>query len=257
MELLEHNQKAWDKLARGGIEWSIPVSSEVIAEARSGNWQVFLTESKPVPRDWFPPDLHGVEVLCLASGGGQQAPIFAAAGAQVTSFDLSSEQLNRDRLVAEREGLVLTTIQGDMRDLSVFSDEHFDLIFHPVSNVFIPNVLPVWRECFRVLKQGGALLAGMSNPFEYCFDQELSEKQGIYQVKYSLPYSDLTSISQEERCRIFGEDEPLEFSHTLEEQIGGQLAAGFVISGFYESCRADDPIAKYMPSYFATRALKP
>ncbi len=253
----DHNQKAWDKLAEDGIEWSIPVSSETIAEARKGNWQILLTESKYVPRNWFPEDLHGVKILCLASGGGQQAPILAAAGANVTSFDLSAEQLKRDRLVAEREGLDLITMQGDMRDLSIFPAEYFDLIFHPVSNIFIPDVLPVWREAFRVLKHSGTLLVGMGNPFDYCFDSELGEKQGIYQVKYSLPYSDLTSITREERERIFGKDKPLEFSHTLEEQIGGQIEAGFFIVGFYESCKTNDPIAEYMPSYIATRALKP
>jgi SAM-dependent methyltransferase len=253
----DYNQKAWDKLAQDGIEWSIPVSTEVIASARTGNWQVFLTESKPVPRAWFPQDLHGVKILCLASGGGQQGPILAAAGAHVTSFDLSAEQLQRDRLVAEREGLNITTIQGDMRDLSIFPNEHFDLIFHPVSNIFIPEVLPVWHEAFRVLKHGGTLLAGMGNPVDYCFDPELGKNQGIYQVRFSLPYSDLTSITQEERERIFGKNQPLEFSHTLEEQIGGQIEAGFVIIGFYESYKANDPIANYMPSYIATRALKP
>jgi len=255
MQVHEHNQKAWDKMAVDGIEWSIPISTEVVEQARHGNWQVLLTESKYVPRTWFPADLQGLEVLCLASGGGQQAPTLAAAGAHVTSYDLSMEQLKRDALVAEREGLDLTIVQGDMRDLAVFPDERFDLIFHPVSNVFIPDVLPVWREAFRVLKHGGVLLAGFMNPLEYIFDPEL-QKQGIYQAKYRLPYSDVTSITPEEHARLYGKDEALEFSHTLEEQIGGQLAAGFVITGFYESYRAHDPIAQYIPSYIATRALK-
>ncbi|HAF61135.1 MAG TPA: SAM-dependent methyltransferase, partial [Anaerolineaceae bacterium] len=206
--ICQHNQKAWDKLAQDGNEWTIPVSPEVIAAARRGDWQVLLTESKPVPRDWFPDDLHGCRILCLASGGGQQAPILAAAGATVITYDLSSEQLKRDQVVAEREGLDLTTEQGDMRDLSVFEDGSFNLIFHPVSNVFIPDVIPVWHEAYRVLKKGGVLLAGFSNPFEYCFDQELADKEGIYQVKYALPYSDLTNITEQERERIYGKDEP-------------------------------------------------
>lgn len=152
-------------------------------------------------------------------------------------------------------GLDLTIVQGDMRALSFFPDERFDLIFHPVSNVFVPDVLPVWREAYRVLQHGGSLLAGFMNPVEYIFDPEL-QKQGIYQAKYRLPYSDVTSITPEEHARIFGKEEALEFSHTLEEQIGGQIAAGFVITGFYESERAADPIAQFMPSYIATRALK-
>jgi ubiquinone/menaquinone biosynthesis C-methylase UbiE len=254
MKVEEHNREAWNKLVSAGNEWTIPVSPEIIAAARRGEWEVLLTESKPVPKDWFP-DLNDCELLCLASGGGQQGPTLAAAGARVTVFDNSPKQLEKDRLVADREGLELTTIQGDMQDLSVFGDQSFDFIFHPVSNIFIPDVEQVWREAYRVLKFEGTLLAGMLNPIEYTVDRQL-EEQGVYQMKHALPYSDLTSITAEERIQLYGEDEPIEFSHTLETLIGGQTAAGFVIVDFYESYRRDDPIAAYIPSYFATRALK-
>lgn len=254
-DLVRHNQEAWDKLVEEGNEWTVPVSPEEIAAAKTGEVRIYLTESKPVPQAWFPP-LKGADVLCLASGGGQQGPIMAAAGAVVTVFDNSTAQLARDREVAEREGLTLCTVQGDMRDLSPFPDASFDLILHPVSDIFIPDVLPVWREAYRVLRRGGALLAGMVNPFEYCFDAEREEKEGILIVKHALPYSDVESLTGEERVQLFGEDSPFEFSHTLEAQIGGQIEAGFMIAGFYESYRREGVARAYMPSYFATRALK-
>jgi SAM-dependent methyltransferase len=256
MSILAHNRAAWDHQVELGNPWTLPVSSEEIEAARHGNWNVYLTETKSVPRAWFP-DLMGKEVLCLASGGGQQGPLLAAAGAHVTVLDNSPRQLAQDRLVAERDGLNLITQLGDMQDLSTFSDAGFDLIFHPVSNIFTPDVLVVWREAYRVLKPGGALLAGILNPIEYAFDHELADRQGIYQLKYGLPYSDLTSMTDEERARIYGQDTAYEFSHTLEEQIGGQLQAGFILTGFYESSRQNDPIARYYPSYLATRAIKP
>lgn len=159
MDILKHNRLAWDKQSRQGSEWCTPVDQETISLARHGKWAVFLTPLKPVPRSWFG-EMTNQSILCLASGGGQQAPILAAAGAHVTSFDLSGEQLDKDRLVGKREELSLETIQGDMADLSVFNDEKFDLIFHPVSNIFVPDVEVVWKECFRVLKPGGCLLAG-------------------------------------------------------------------------------------------------
>ncbi len=140
-----------------------------------------------------------MDVLCLASGGGQQAPILAAAGATVTSFDNSEEQLAKDRFVAERDSLELSTVQGDMADLSQFQDETFDLIFHPVSNVFVEDVTPVWRGCYRVLKEGGRLLAGFMNPMFFLFDHEEVEKSGIFHAKYSLPYSDLKMIGMTNR----------------------------------------------------------
>ncbi|HEX5849382.1 MAG TPA: class I SAM-dependent methyltransferase [Rubrobacter sp.] len=256
MDVPGYNREAWDRQVESGNPWTVPVGPEVIRAARRGEWEVLLTETKPVPRAWFP-EMAGADVLCLASGGGQQAPIFAAAGARVSVLDNSPGQLAQDRFVAEREALDLETLQGDMRDLSAFADESFDLVFHPVSNLFVPEVRPVWKEAFRVLRSGGALLAGFLNPVVYVFDLELADDTGEVRVRYSLPYADATSKSVEDLQQQMERGEPLEFSHTLEEQIGGQVEAGFLISGLYEDRHRDDPIAAYMPTYVATRAIKP
>ena len=254
MDIRAYNREMWNKLVENGNPWTIPVSPEVIAAARKGEWSVLLTETKPVPRDWFPADLHGVEILCLACGGGQQGPVFAAAGGLVTVFDNSPRQLDRDRQVAEREGLDIRTVEGDMRDLSMFPDESFDLVFHPVSNVFVPEVRPVWREAYRVLRKGGRLLAGFNDPAIYLFDYTEAER-GIYIARYSLPF-DATKIPEEDRMRMFGDDSPLEFSHSLDDLIGGQLQAGFMLVDLYEDT-GNDPLSKLLPVYIATRAIKP
>ncbi len=250
-----HNRAAWDNQVTLDNEWTRPVTSEVIARARDGDWSVVLIGYEPVPRDWFPADLHGVDVLCLASGGGQQAPVLAAAGADVTVFDNSPKQLEQDRSVAERDGLTLRTMLGDMGDLSAFGDESFDLIFHPVSNLFCPEITPVWRECYRVLRRGGSLLAGFMNPDIYIFDREAEDERKELIARHSLPYTDLTHLTPDERARFIG-DAPLEYSHSLVEQIGGQLAAGFVLTDFAEAPHHAGLTAKYMPGYYATRAVK-
>ena len=254
MDVRNINRAAWDSKVEKCNRWTIPVSSDEIALAAQGNWKIYLTPAKPVPREWFQ-DLDGLEILCLASGGGQQGPILSAAGALVTVFDNSPKQLVQDRLVAEREGLNIVTIEGDMRDLSIFSDESFDLIVHPVSNCFVPEVKKVWMEAYRVLRSGGELISGFINPVDYLFDEKQAGK-GIYHLKYKMPYSDLSSLSKEERIQIYGEAAPIEFGHSLEDQIGGQLDAGFVVTGFYEDCRNNEKISEYMPSFMATRAIK-
>lgn len=256
MDVRGYNQEAWDREVERGNQWTVPVGHDVIEAARRGQWKVLLTDSKPVPKAWFP-EMRGAEVLCLASGGGQQAPVFAAVGAKVTVLDNSPRQLAQDRLVAERESLDLQTVQGDMRDLSTFADGSFDLVFHPVSNLFVPEVRPVWMEAFRVLRRGGTLLAGFLNPAVYIFDLDLADNTGELRVRYQLPYAAETSLSEEGFRDQIERGEPLEFSHTLEDQIGGQTDAGFVISGFYEDRHRDDPIAAYMPTFVATRAMKP
>ena len=253
MDVRAYNREKWDRQVEQGNPYTIPVSPEVIAAARRGDWSVVLTEVKPVPRAWFPP-LPGLDILCLACGGGQQAPVFAAAGGHVTVLDNSPRQLGRDREVAGREGLAITTVEGDMRDLSAFADESFDLIFHPVSNNFIPDVLPVWREAYRVLRRGGVLLSGFGNPDVYLFEMADAEK-GVFEVRYPLPF-DATHFSEEERLRMFGPDSPLEFSHTLDDLIGGQLDAGFILTGLYSDIQGG-PLGKYLPAYIATRAKKP
>jgi SAM-dependent methyltransferase len=177
----------------------------------------------------------------------------------VTVFDNSPRQLAQDRLVAERERLAIRTVEGDMADLSAFADASFDLIVHPVSNVFAADVLPVWREAYRVLRPGGTLLAGISNPVTYIFDWELIDRERRLEVKYALPYSDIESLSEERQREYLAKGWPLEFSHTLDDQIGGQLAAGFLLAGFFEDRyppQEKDLISEYMPTFIATRAVK-
>ena len=248
------NREAWNKSVENGNPWTVPVNADAIAAARRGDWKIILTPTKPVPKVWFP-ELAGRDVLCLASGGGQQGPILAAAGANVTVYDNSPKQLAQDRAVAKREHLNIRTIEGDMRDLAAFADETFDLIVHPVSNCFVPDVRPVWCEAYRVLRHGGALISGFDNPVLYLFDPQ-KEQEGILQVRFSLPYSELSSISEEERALHYGKDAPLEFGHTLQDQIGGQIDAGFVITGFYEDTFPGELISKYCDSFIATRAVK-
>jgi ubiquinone/menaquinone biosynthesis C-methylase UbiE len=253
MDIRSYNREAWDRQVQSGKNpWTVPVSSELIARARMGDWSVVLTENKPVPREWFPP-MPGLKILGLACGGGQQGPIFAAAGADVTIFDNSPAQLARDREVADREGLKIRTVEGDMRDLSVFADECFDFIFQPVSNLFIHEIRPVWKEAYRVLRHDGSMLAGFMNPLFYLFDWEDMEN-GILNVKNKIPYSDIETCGLE---RLQKEDRPAEFGHSLTDQLAGQMDAGFLVIGMYEDHHNGLKISEYIETYIATRAVKP
>lgn len=255
MDIRAYNRDAWNREVAGGQNrWTQPASHEVIEKARQGEFSVLLTENIPVPYRWFPP-LKGADVLCLASGGGQQGPVFAALGANVTVFDNSSGQLKQDQLVAERETLLLQTVEGDAADLAAFADASFDLIFNPVSTVFMPDVRVVWLECSRVLRRGGLLLAGVMNPVHYIFDLFKAD-EGILEVANSIPYSDLTSLSDEVRDDWLKEGLPLEFGHSLTDLLGGQCAAGLVITDLYEDYMMDSPVHNYHPNYIATRATK-
>ena len=259
IDILKRSRADWNAESRSGqSRWCIPVDHATIERARAGDWEVILTPNRPVPRAWFG-EVRGRDVLCLASGGGQQAPILAAAGARVTSHDLSDEQLAKDRLVAERAGLPLTCVRGDMARLTAHGDDSFDLIFHPVSNVFAEDVRPVWAECIRVLRPGGVLLAGFLNPLYFLFDHEAARAGAPLVVKYPLPYSDPANPDPAARERWRQSGLAAEFSHSLDAQIGGQLAAGFLLTALYEDGWSDDitPLNRYASMYLATRAVKP
>ncbi|BCL75914.1 hypothetical protein JHS3_16500 [Jeongeupia sp. HS-3] len=257
-ELIAHNRVAWNRQARQQCEWSQPVGSDVITAARAGRWQLHITP-RPLPGDWLG-DVSGRRILCLAAAGGQQAPVLAAAGAEVTVFDLSDEQLERDRFVADRGGLQLTTVQGDMRDLSAFADASFDLIVHPISNLYVPDVRPVWRECRRVLVPGGALLASFYNPVVFVGDRDPAWlEQGVVKPHYTLPYSDVADLDAEALAQKRQNGEALVFGHSLTDLIAGQTDAGLAITGFYEDAQPNPRflLDRYMPTFLATRAVRP
>ena len=251
MEYTQINAKTWDSWAEEGFAWTLPLSHEVYAAATADQFTVYLTPCIAVPHEWFG-ELNGKKLLGLASGGGQQMPIFAKLGADCTVFDYSDRQLESERMVAKREGYPINIVQGDMTKTLPFADESFDIIFHPVSNCYIEDVQHVWNECYRILKPGGVLLAGMDNGMNFLF---ASDEEPLVVVN-RLPYNPL-KMPREEFEKIAAED-GVQFSHTLEEQIGGQLKAGFLLRALYEDrdrvgCGV---IREYAPQYYATRAQK-
>lgn len=256
MDTNVQNSMAWDKKVEENAVYTMAVSSESIDKARGGDWEITITAGKPVPRTWFPNSLEGLKVLCLASGGGQQGPILAAAGADVTVVDISKKQLEQDEMVAQREGLMLKTVFADMTDLSMFADGEFDLIVHPVSNLFVENISKVWNEAARVLKEKGVLLSGFVNPLLFIFDDEEDQKGNLV-VKNQIPSSSLDNLTGDAIDEYLGAGNTIEFGHTLESQIQGQIDAGLVITGLYE----DDfggrrPLDQFIKCFIATKSVK-
>ncbi|MHA6253105.1 class I SAM-dependent methyltransferase [Oceanobacillus sp. CAU 1775] len=256
MDTIQQNSNAWDKKVEEGSRYTQPVSSEEIQKSIAGEWKITVTTEKSVPREWFPTSIKGLKILCLASGGGQQAPVLAAAGANVTVVDISKKQLEQDEMVAKREGLTLKTIQGDMTDLSQLEDESFDMVVQPVSNLFVKEVQPVWDEISRVLKTKGILIVGFTNPLLWIFDDE-QERKGILDVKHAIPSSTLDYLPKNEVEDYINSNETIEYAHTLEDQIQGQMNAGLVLTGFYEDDFGGTRIIdNYIKTFIATRAIK-
>ena len=248
MNYQDINAKTIDRWIDEGWEWGIPITHETYLAARRGEWDVLLTPTKPVPHEWFG-DPSGKRILGLASGGGQQMPIFAALSADCTVLDYSEKQLESERLVSEREGYQIRIVRADMTKPLPFADASFDLIFHPVSNCYVEEVLPIWRECYRVLVPGGVLLAGLDNGLNFLFEEDESR------VVNTLPFNPLVNPTQ--RKQLEDADCGIEFSHTVEEQIGGQLKAGFRLTDIYGDTNGSGFLHEHgAVSFWATRAVK-
>ena len=257
VEAIEKSQQSYqdinadtiDRWIREGWEWGKPISHECFDRAKNRDWDVLLTPTKPVPHEWLG-ELKGKRILGLASGGGQQMPVFAALGAICTVLDYSPLQLESERMVAEREGYDIRIIRGDMTKRLPFEDGEFDIIFHPVSNCYVEDVRPIWRECFRVLRPGGRLLAGTDHYINYIVD---SEEERIVN---SLPFNPL--LNPDQRKQLEAEDAGMQFSHSLEEQIGGQLEAGFRLIALYEDTNGEGRLHEMnIPTFLAMLSLKP
>lgn len=248
MNYQDINSKVIDQWCGDGWQWGQPITHEAYLKAANGEWDVLLTPTKAVPHHWFG-DLKGKKLLGLASGGGQQIPIFSALGAECTLLDYSSAQCESERTVAQREGYSVEILQYDMTKPLPFADETFDVIFHPVSNCYVQEVRPIFKECWRVLKKGGILLCGLDNGINYIFDDSETS------LKYRLPFDPLKDPKLYEDS--VKNDWGIQFSHTFEEQIGGQLEAGFLLTDVFEDTNGEGRLHEYnIPCFWATRAVK-
>ncbi len=248
MDYQDINASTIDRWIEEGWEWGRPIRHEEYLAALEGRWEMKLTPTKSVPHEWFG-ELRGKKVLGLASGGGQQMPIFAALGAVCTVLDYSEKQLASEKQVADREGYDIRIIRADMTKPLPFPDESFDLIFHPVSNCYVREVKPIWRECWRILKPGGLLLSGVDHYINYIVDAEERE------IVNHLPFDPL--LNEDQRAQLERDDAGMQFSHSLEEQINGQLEAGFTLVSLYEDTNGEGRLHEMnIPTFLAMCARK-
>ena len=239
--IFEQVERNIDRLVENNVNWAESATEEQMQKAQNGELELMFGYDKAIPTEWLG-NLQGKKVLCLAGAGGLQAPLLACAGARVTVLDLSEKMLEKDREIAERKGLNITLEHGNMCDLSRFSDETFDIVLNPPSLCYVPDVIPVFKECYRVLKQGGSLIMTAMNPIAYVCDYVEDKDGGYYKAVNRMPYCSMDFDNQADW---------VEYGHTMESYIGGQIACGFVISGYME-CQMED----ITELYFTTKADK-
>lgn len=217
--ILDQNRKAWDNLVRQRQQFTTPAPDD---DLRSPLNTVDAA-------GWLGGDIAGRRVLCLAAGGGRQSALYAAAGAMVTVLDLSPEMLALDRQVAAERKLNIEAIEGSMDDLSMLPPESFDVVIHPVSTCYLPQVMPVFLEVARVTTPGGIYISQHKSPTSLQASLKPSPAGYCLQMPYymngALPPAEPSSLRERGTT---------EFLHRWEEILGGMCRAGFWIDDLYE-----------------------
>jgi SAM-dependent methyltransferase len=224
----EHNRKAWDAMVREKQRFTIPASDAD-----------FVNPLQKVDQlGWLGPDIRGRKLLCLAAGGGKHGPLYAKAGAEVTVVDISPAMLELDRVVAAERGLSLRTVETSMDQLGMFQPGEFEIVIHPVSTCYVPEIAPVYREVARVMAAGGVYVSQHKTP------ANLQAEQGPTPRGYELsePYYRSGPLPPVLGSRL-REEGTLEYLHRWEQLLGYLCRAGFVIEDVAEPQHGDPQAA--------------
>jgi SAM-dependent methyltransferase len=237
MSVFDTNRAAWNRLALGQSRFAKVATDE---ECR----QPLATLDG---RGWLPPSVSGMDVLCLAAGGGWQSILYASAGANVTVVDLSPEMLRQDVREAERRGLAVRIVEGSMDDLAPLAGESFDIVHQPVSTCYVPDVEKVFREISRVLRDGGLYISQHKQPASLQIVERDRHDRYVIGVSYYHEGS-LPPVGDDS----YREPGAVEFLHRWEQLVGGMCRAGLVIEDLREPRRGDERAA---PGHFGHRGL--
>jgi SAM-dependent methyltransferase len=222
----ETNREAWEQLAAAGCDSSQPWGPPQFNHAHE--WLD--------PEGWLPWEDFG-SVLCLACGGGQQAPLFAWLGYTVTVFDLSRSQLERDAEVAARYGLAIECVEGDMLDLSAFNGRHFDLVAQAVSACYVPDVAALYEQVASVLRPGGWYQVEHWSPLHVQLADEPWDGSAYRIARPALPGTAVPWQSYDPSTNRWLTC--LHYVHPLSQLIGGLCDAGFTVQRFAERAGGD------------------
>lgn len=220
-EIAKYNKARWKALAEANALFTRPKLNLDAGSAR-----------KMVDADERFGDLTDKDVLCLAGGGGQQSAAFAVLGANVSVFDISVEQLERDKEIAKHYQTKINIFQGDMRNLDCFATSSFDIVHHAYSLNFVPDATAVFRQVVRILRTGGFYRVSCANPFLMGMEQSSWNGEGYVLKK---PYFKDEKITYNDQDWVYDKNEhepipnPIEYRHSLSKLINGLVDAGLAI----------------------------
>lgn len=225
-DILRKVEEHWDREVDAGCGYTVPALSltrELVEDYVAGRVDRLPGVEYIEPRHVLV-GVAGKDVLCLASGGGQQSAVFGLLGARVTVLDLCEGQLRGDRTAAQHYGYEVATVKGDMRDLSAFGDASFDLVYQAPSIAWVPDVTSVYREVYRVLRPGGLYCVAHNNPAVHLASWDGTGYRITDRYQGGPVLRNAAGVENMEEGEPTGDNR-----HLLKDIFGGLLESGFVI----------------------------
>lgn len=181
-------------------------------------------------------DVKDKKICVLGSGDNLAVFALAGMGAKVCSVDISTSQLS---IAAERAKILdldIQFVQADVTDLSVLSDETFDIVYtggHVA--VWVANLKEYYREAVRILKPSGLFIVNEYHPFRRVWKQGLDHLEIGYDYYERGPFeffytNDILDLKK-------GDIPCYEFHWTVADHIQAMLEPGCTLIDIDENGR--------------------
>jgi ubiquinone/menaquinone biosynthesis C-methylase UbiE len=168
-------------------------------------------------------NLKGKHILEIGCGGAQCGIAMAKQGAKVIGIDISEQQLEFAKKLAEKNKVKINFYQGDIRDLRQIKSNSQDIVFSAFALHYVDDLLKCFKEVNRVLKKNGLFVFSLDHPFSRTVDSKtLKLKQSYFKMgKIIETFSDPTKKF-------------VMYNHTISELYNLLINAAFFVEEIIE-----------------------
>ena len=149
--------------------WNLGSAAWAAMHDRSGTWRIAHQQPTKIFLEQeleLVGAIEGQDVCVLGSGDNLAVFGFAGMGAQVTSVDISAEQLAVARKRATELGLSIKFVEADVTDLGCLESSSYDLVYTGGHvGVWVSDLRAYYGEAIRILRKGGLFLVNEYHPF--------------------------------------------------------------------------------------------
>jgi len=194
----------------------------------------------------FVGELKGKRVCVLGSGDNYAAFALAGLGAEVTSVDISENQLEIAAIRAKELGLKNNTfVRADVSALPLESESFDFACSSGVVAVWISNLEKYYSEAHRILKHESYFMISEAHPIRHILNQEQNDRlsvnypyfnNGPHKYEYSL--TDGKGIGAADEAIDQGNIQ-YEFTWSVSDYVNTMVHVGFQIQSLQET-KSDD-----------------